>query len=83
MSSDNFCILVLVAIIIFMIYMMNKSGAEGFENGTGLSASEVVKNIVEAKNTANVSQDLVDKIATKIVDVVGKNTTILPSVTNL
>ena len=84
MSSDNFCILVLVAIIVFMLYMMNKSGLEGFEDTKNLSAAEVVKNIVEAKNGVAVSQELVDKMATKLVENIGKNVSSLaaPSVTD-
>lgn len=79
MSSDNFCILVLVAIIVFMLYMMNKSGLEGFEDTKNLSAVDVVKNIVNAKNGAAVSQDLVDKMATKLVENTGKNINSLPA----
>ena len=79
MSSDNFCILVLVAIIVFMLYMMNKSGLEGFEDTKTLSAAEVVKNIVEAKNGAAISQDLVDKMATKLVETAGRNTSSIPA----
>jgi hypothetical protein len=80
MSSDNFCILVLVAIIVFMLYMMNKSGPEGFEDSSkGLSTSDVVKNIIDAKNTASVSDDLVDKVATKLVEATTKNTSTIPA----
>lgn len=79
MSSDNFCILVLVAIIVFMLYMMNKSGLEGFEDTKGLSSAEVVKNIIEAKNGATVSKELVDKMASKLVETSGKNITSLPA----
>lgn len=78
MTNDNFCILILVATIVFILYMMNKSDKEGF-NANTQSAAEVVKNIVEAKNNATVSNDLVDKMATKFVEVIGKNVASLPT----
>lgn len=69
MSSDNFCILVLIAVISFMLYMMNKSSLEGFgENDAKTANLAPVNNIDNIKNTNNLSQGLIDKMATTLVN---------------
>lgn len=69
MSSENFCILIMVGIIIFLLYITHKSNIEPFENDVSPTkpVNDLVKNIVYSNKEADVKQDLVDKMATKLV----------------
>lgn len=70
MSGDNFCILILIAGIVFALFMMNSSSmSEPFENNTPKQDTKnALTSLVDnkTKNVVTTNDKLIDKTVTKI-----------------
>lgn len=70
MLRDNFCILILIAVIVFLLFMMNRSEVEEHFEGdaTSTNSASALASLVEAKTntTASINDQLIDTTATKV-----------------
>ena len=73
MLRDNFCILILIAVIVFLLFMMNRSEVEEHFEGDATStnstnSTSALASLVEAKTntTASINDQLIDTTATKV-----------------
>ncbi len=70
MLRDNFCILILIAVIVFLLFMMNRSEVEEHFEGDATSNDPkgTLASLVEAKTntTTSTNDQLIDTTATKV-----------------
>jgi len=74
MFRDNFCILILIAVIVFLLYTMNRQSVEGYDNASSSASAELLNNLVKNKTAApNINSQIIDSVGQKIAENTNKN----------
>jgi len=77
MSRDNFFVLILIAVVAFLLFVMNRQSVEGYSNQ---EQAAVLNNIVaNTSSNNNINSQIIDSVGQKIAQNSASNLSILAS----
>jgi hypothetical protein len=66
MSRDNFCILILIAVVAFLLIVMNRQYNEGFDNAP--NQDSILSEIATKNNTPSINSQIIDSVGQQIAN---------------
>lgn len=80
MTQNNFCLLLLITIVVFFLFMMNSKSVEPYANAENTAQKTEIMKILEGKTNNVKSNQLIDNVVTRMANNANAGTNVEKSI---